>query len=51
MPLPKGAKVLGQKRVKGHLELFYKTKGGKVKMDMRKGCKCPKDKRKPCHCK
>ena len=51
MPLPKGSHVIGQKRIKNKLILFFKTKNGVVKQEERKGCKCPKDIKKPCKCK
>ena len=35
MPLPKGAKVLGQKRMGNNLILFYKNKDGKIRADKR----------------
>lgn len=49
MPLPKGSKVLGQKRSGDKLLLFYKNKG-KTKVETR-SCKCTMDKSKPCKCK
>lgn len=50
MPLPKGSKVLGQKREGNKLVLFVRNKMGKIMRDIRK-CKCPKNKNKPCKCK
>lgn len=49
MPLPKDAKVLGQKREKDKLVLYFKSRG-KIKKDIRK-CKCSNDRKKPCKCK
>lgn len=50
MPLPKNAKVLGQKRSGKYLILSYKTPSGKIKSEVRESCKCPADKSKPCDC-
>lgn len=49
MPLPKGAKVLGQKREGTKLVLYYKDTKGKIHKDIRK-CKCPKNTNKKCSC-
>ena len=49
MPIPKGGKVLGQKREGNKLVLYVKDKYGKIKRDIR-NCKC-KSKTKPCKCK
>lgn len=50
MPLPEGSKVIGQRRVKRHLELTYVTPDGKYHTEIRKDCRCPNDNTKPCHC-
>jgi hypothetical protein len=50
MPMPKDAKVLGQKRSGKYLILSYKTPSCKIKSEVRESCKCPPDKSKPCHC-
>jgi hypothetical protein len=48
MPLPKGSKVLGQKRIKDKMILTYKTKEGEIKSEIRTSLKCPKNPNKPC---